>query len=96
MLSPAPGSVTAANSRLPASAVTSAAVAKSAASLPSTLSALKPVATPVALVVSGAPVGGADLDAAAFLADGLNSKARPPLRLMARMQGSLPRLERQP
>ena len=38
--------------------------AKSAASLPSTLSAFRPVATPVALVVNGAPVGVADLDAA--------------------------------
>ena len=37
--------------------VTSAAGAKSAASLPSTRSAFRPVATPVALVVNGAPVG---------------------------------------
>ena len=48
----------------------SVAAAKSAASLPSTRSALRPVATPVALVVNGAPVGVAGLDAAALGADG--------------------------
>jgi hypothetical protein len=69
---------------------------KSAASLPSTLSALKPVATPVAFVVSGAPVVSPVSMRPASLPTVSNSNARPPLRLLARMQGSAPALERQP
>ena len=63
------------------------------ASLPSTLSALKPVATPVAFVVSGAAFGFAASivpTAVAFLPLEASSNARPSARLFARTQGSLP------
>ena len=55
-LSPAAGVGDGGEQQAARSAVTSVAAAKSAASLPSTRSALRPVATPVALVVNGAPV----------------------------------------
>ncbi len=61
--------------------------------MPSTLSAFKPVATPVAFVVNGAALALVAVIeptcvAAAFVE--LNSKARPEARLLARMHGSLP------
>ena len=58
---------------------------------------VQPVATPVALVVNGAPVWSPPTSIRpASLPIVTNSKARPPLRLLARTQGSLPGLERQP
>ena len=95
-LTVAVGGRPAANRSEPASAVTSDAAAKSAASLPSTRSALRPVATPVALVVNGAPVVAPVSMRPPSGPTVVNSKARPPLRLVARTQGSLPGLERQP
>ena len=73
------------------------AAAKSVALLPSTWSAFSPVATPVALVVKGAPVWSPPTSIRpASLPTVTNSNARPPLRLFERMQGSLPGFERQP
>ena len=85
----APSASTVAKSRSPLAA-------KSDASLPSTLSEFRPVATPVALVVNGAPVVSPTSMRPASLPTVSNSNARPPLRLLPRRHGSLPVFERQP
>src|SRR3954447_17917395 len=100
VLSPAPGSVIRAERSEPVRAswvaLRSDADAKSAASLPSTRSALRPLATPVALVENGAPFTLPVSMKPPSAPTVANSKARPPLRLLALTQGSLPALERQP
>ena len=70
--------------------------AKSAASLPSTLSAFRPVATPVALVVNGAPVGVADLDPAGLLADGRELEGAAALQVRRADARLVAGFERQP
>src|SRR3954453_12846695 len=79
----------------------SAAAVISSALLPSTWSALRPVATPLAVVVNGAAVAGPVMAPTSVPLLLLNSNARPVVRLLARTQGSLlfgvpPAPERQP
>ena len=74
----------------------SAAIAKSLASWLSTRSAFRPVATPVAFVVNGAPVASLVVMLPAWLPSVANSNARPVLRLFERMHGSWPVADRQP
>src|SRR5436190_22161341 len=68
----------------------SAAAVISSALLPSTWSALRPVATPLAVVVNGAAVAGPVMAPTSVPPLALNSKARPLVRLLARRHGSLP------
>src|SRR3954463_6181519 len=68
----------------------SAAAVISSALLPSTWSALRPVATPLAVVVNGAAVAGPVMAPTSVPLLLLNSNARPGGRLLARTQGSLP------
>src|SRR3954447_10868125 len=91
LLSPRlPLALTVANRRPADSAWTSLAAAKSVASLPSTLSAFRPVATPVAFVVNGAPVVLATVIEPAVEPVVVNWNAWPPLRLDARTQAGAP------
>src|SRR3954452_20221305 len=68
----------------------SAAAVISSALLPSTWSALRPVATPLAVVVNGAAVAGPVMAPTSVPLLLLNSNARPGVRLLARTQGLLP------
>src|SRR3954449_11662667 len=68
----------------------SAAAVISSALLPSTWSALRPVATPLAVVVNGAAVAGPGMGPSSVPLVLLNSNARPVVRLRARTLGSLP------
>ena len=90
----------------PASLTSSQRDFSAAASTPSTRSALRPVATPVALVVNGflaSPPPPTVIRPALAPLWALNSKAKPVERLLARMQGLVggvaaepPVVERQP
>ena len=62
----------------------------------STRSAFRPAATPVALVANGRAPGLFVSMKPASSPSVSNSNARPFFRLLARMQGSRPALERQP
>src|SRR3954453_10486800 len=68
----------------------SAAAVISSALLPSTWSALRPVATPLAVVTNGAAVAGPGMAPPLVRPWAWTSKAGPLVRLRARRQGSLP------
>src|SRR6185312_7806668 len=70
--------------------------AMSAASWPSTLSAFRPVATPVALVVNGAAVVGPSIRPTSVPEFVANENARPLDRLLARRHAFAPVRARQP